>query len=974
MMGVKTVLSGIYRAICVTSYLLVSLYVSVWGQEQAPTSRPSSLIHMALQDTLLEASNQELVGVVLMLKNKDTSQLITRLTTQVPPGLVWLHPGPQDTIALAPASKRYLTLRFRVTAAAKAGSEQLRIRLHQINPTSPQMGLSTASLLAETFLSVHIPENRAMQMHSMQVLKRMRFLNDSIQVPIQLRNTGNTDETIQLVGSLPNLTGSRRFQTEEYFVRAGSDTTVHMGFIADQELFPMEQFQFRIAGMYDDQAVFSNLSVTVQNASSARTFPGAADPGYSWGQRQNQLTLSSRNPLSAYQSTHLDAHMAFELPASKLELNTQLYQWGKLTETPILTNTWLSYTRGGMNVTMGNLMESAEKYINGRGARVSYRDSVADYELVVGAADKSHDLLNYYGRSNYGQGYSVFTKYQSGGIHPESGQKYAGTLLYDRDPFDNSESVVHAASFPLITRQGTSSTQLSMQLGAGLSRALTDTAGIHRTEPSMALGATFSRNLGDFYFNSHNYYSTAYYPGMQRGSLQLRQRVGMRRDMGNYWLSYDVFRFEPGSFIDRLPNYYLRTEQIELGATWTLGNSSTITLIPNRFLEENLLLHDIDEVTDPKVHLSSWRLKSMWQWRSQNNAHHSNLNIELARPSTSDREADPSWAYRATWAYNFWKLGLYVNYQNGYFSVYDVVSNLYHQQKDIYRMGGSLHFNHQSHARFRTHISLQYYQDSFFGSNESAHARVDWAVFPRTALFGSAQIHQYRNKQFGARNHTTVQVGISQSLAGLTTSQAGKKGNLQIITFYDHNRNGVFDEGDSLAPGKSILVDNSLFLTDSEGVMLYKKLPYGHYTIQTPVEQGWYAPTQVYLLDQRKNVLYIPLARSGTLTGQVVFDFDPRLSLSADIDLEGYTITARSHTGQVTQTRTNTQGEFMLFLPEGSFTVSINELEFPEHVYTEEKELSIDVEAAKLNKIPNFVLKVRERTIEVKRFGTPVDN
>lgn len=392
------------------------------------------------------------------------------------------------------------------------------------------------------------------------------------------------------------------------------------------------------------------------------------------------------------------------------------------------------------------------------------------------------------------------------------------------------------------------------------------------------------------------------------------------------------------------------------------------------FREENHLLYDIDDVEDPNVQLSSWRLKSMWQWRSRDNQHHTNLDLEVARPSSSSQVADPSWAYRAIWAYNFWKFGLYVNYQNGYFSVYDVVSNLYHQQKNIYRMGGSLHFNHQTHSRFRTHVSLQYYQDSFFGANESAHARIDWAVLPSTAIFGSAQIHQYRSKQFGARHHTSFQVGVSQSLAGLTSRKAQKQGTLQVFTYYDHNRNGVFDEGDSLAPGKSILVDNSLFLTDSEGVMEYQQLPYGHYTIQIPVEQGWYAPTQVYLLDQRKGVLQIPLARSGTLTGQLVFDFDPRLSLSTDTDLEGYTIIARSNTGQVTQTRTNTHGEFMLFLPEGSFTISINEQEFPEHVYTEVNTLSIDVEAAKLNKLPDFVLKVRERTIEVKRFGTPVDN
>src|SRR5690606_15417589 len=98
--------------------------------------------------------------------------------------------------------------------------------------------------------------------------------------------------------------------------------------------------------------------------------------------------------------------------------------------------------------------------------------------------------------------------------------------------------------------------------------------------------------------------------------------------------------------------------------------------------------------------------------------------------------------------------------------------------------------------------------------------------------------------------------------------------------------------------------------------------------------------------------------------------FDPRLSLAANTKLEGFTVTAKSKTGYTTQTRTNARGEFLIFLPEGNYSITLNSNEFNEHVYSEITQQEINVESGKINEIPQFTLKVQERRIEVKRFGT----
>lgn len=135
-------------------------------------------------------------------------------------------------------------------------------------------------------------------------------------------------------------------------------------------------------------------------------------------------------------------------------------------------------------------------------------------------------------------------------------------------------------------------------------------------------------------------------------------------------------------------------------------------------------------------------------------------------------------------------------------------------------------------------------------------------------------------------------------------------------------------------------------------------------------EAGTRSPRR-HEIAQRREQVSVALQRSGTVNGQVVFDFDPRLSLSTNTNLEGYTITATGTTGAVFQTRTNGQGNYLLFLPEGDYNLSMNVNEFPEHVYSESTRLNIKVEPGKINELPPIVLKVRERKIEVRRFGSP---
>lgn len=935
-----------------------------WGTTKAVAQERHGLpIRMEITDSLISTRNGELLALILMIENREDRPYEGVIAAELPAGMSLLSPSADDTIRLKPQSKRFIPIRIRVNQTAASGRTVIRLR----------MGSGAEQVDAQTSVTLQIEQHREVQLLSSDHLKLMRHLNDSISVSVQLRNTGNIDEIVHLVSSVPTISGSRRYQQVKVHLPSGRDTLLNLGFVVDKELFGQEQFRYNIAGLYEDQRVFGNLSVSIQNASSSRNFQ--ADPGLmiDWGQRHNHLSLSGRNPFTDQQTIYMDANLQLENQGTQWELNSHLYQWGKLNQTPVLTNTWLAYTRDQWTLTAGQIVENSEKYIQGRGGKVNYTDSIKNYQFSVGMVDKSYDLLNQYGRHGLGNGLTAFSNFESGGLQENQGLRYRGRILYDRDPLENTESMIHTSVLPLLQRSQNSSAYLALEFGAGLSRAIQDTLKQHRTEPGFAIGVNYDQGIGRFYIQSNHYYSTAHYPGIRRGTLNLHQRLGVRYSASNLWLGYRRFDYEPASFIRNQPRYYMMSEEAEMGFTWQISPFSSLSIVPHRYREKSTSYAFSLNANAPLSELVAYRGKGLFNWRSRNNQHFIHLNLE---GSVTEGTSCSGWntGYRGNLNYNFWKLNLNLHYQEGAFSVFDVINMAYNESDNVSRMTGALNFNYFTNRNIQAFAGLQYYRDNFTGSSISSNIRTDWKVGPQTVLFSQAQYYQYKVSTFGPQQSLNFHVGVSQSLQGLLQKEKTSRGTLQIRVYFDENGNQQYDPGEKLAVDKSILVGKSLFLTDSEGWITYRNMPYGIHEVQIPLENGWHAPTQILHLDGKSKSIHIGLQRSGMLRGKLELEYDPRLDLTADTDLEGYVITAKNQAGQISQTRSNAQGEFLLFLPTGSYTISLNEQDFPENIYAESIQYNLKIESGKLNELPPFILKVQERKIEVKRFGTSPTN
>ena len=231
---------------------------------------------------------------------------------------------------------------------------------------------------------------------------------------------------------------------------------------------------------------------------------------------------------------------------------------------------------------------------------------------------------------------------------------------------------------------------------------------------------------------------------------------------------------------------------------------------------------------------------------------------------------------------------------------------------------------------------------------------------------------QANHSQFDAKSmytkQTYVQVGVQYNLPAKQQPSDIKTGTINLFVFYDYNANGIFDEGDKAADNRIVKINNTNFITDLEGKIKYRKVPFGDYHIQLP-GQKWYAEEMQFSLNESNVTLNIPMQLTGVVRGKVEYEDPTKLAYQVSANLYGFTLIFTHENGQVTRVKTNDRGEYSAFLPVGNYTFKIAEKSLPEHVSAEVYLNKVTIEQEKNTVFPPLLLKIKERKVNIKRFG-----
>lgn len=900
-------------------------------------------------DSVFTAENESLVALTLILSNNTDSPFTGKMSLSTIRGINLIGGA---EINIDANSKIYYPIRLSVGKEVPAGESLMS--LHLLDSVDQVKAQFASRLLVASIRKVQLINFRPNEI--------MQHVGDSLAVSVLLSNRGNIPEEITLTGSFLDLTGGKIVVPKKVKLGAFKDSVVVFKRIITKDLLRVEHYSVNVAALYGNGEFINNVMISVQNLSGNRVYVDPSATGYGFDYfGSNRISLSGTNISSNNEALQLYGAGVFQLPVGSLRFNMNASQYTQYDNRPLVTNTNLNYEFNNKGIVAGNISESLETFVNGRGVKVYAKNEEESKGLELAIVDKQYNLLGDQYLGNLDKGY---TAYATTYLKSEKGGSYRGNLVYDRSGYEGSENMIFMNRYQ---RQMQDNVTMSFDVGGGLTRAYDDPAAAYK--PSFALGNTLGGSFGKYSINSNNFYSSSYYPGIRRGVIQLNGRLGRRLGKVNTWVAYSYYNYNPEYVGNKfIYNNEFANSRLEGGTSFSLGKQFNLSLSANQIREKSRWLSSA-ALDEPMVSLNAYRLTEAISWRSQNNLHSIYLSSENGfseSPFTDKRTLD----LRATasWTYSLFNLSAY--FQQGNFSVFEMMSNAQRGDDKNYRfsVSPSLRKNFFQN-KLKVQVNMNYNRDSYSGENWMYSGLADYSFSRSMSAFVNSYFYQYKSSYYTSSSNA-IQAGISYSLPGGQNVSSQKKGNIEVFVFHDNNSNGVFDEGDTPAVGQIVHLGGISFISQRNGVIQYKKVPYGTYSLRVP-SQNWYAKTDSELDLQGRNLrIDVPLQRTGRITGKIFYNYDGRTSMEVTEKYGGLRLLVRGEDGFNSQALTNTNGEFTLFLPVGEYEFWVDENSLPKNVYTDVSIQKVKVTEGKPFSIPAIELKVKQRVIEVKRFSS----
>ncbi|QBQ40079.1 hypothetical protein [Sphingobacterium psychroaquaticum] len=889
------------------------------------------------------------------MQNNSTTDFTGRIELQLPNGLVSIQ-DTRQAVLISAGKKRFLSLKFRSSMLSALKDKFFTVRLMN----------EAGNVVSEKRIHISVPEKRSVVLLDNTPLQYLRQVGDSVSVKLRVFNNGTTDEDVNILFSSPDRLGDRNFKALAISLPAGKDSLLSYSFAIEKYMMSLAQYTIRVSGIYSNSDVFGNVGVLFSNVSSNRDYQKMfsmdnSNPIYS----NNYIDLQLNNFLDDRSMYYLRSEGGYRLADGKLRYALNVNQFGDFNSNPNINSTFIEFEKGNYQLTAGNIQENLEAAIYGRGGKVTVWNDVRTNEFSAGIVEKSNDLLGFYSKDN--PGFTVFSRFFSG--KQENGRKiYDGQIFFDKNGLDSTESILFGNTFDLLPADYDKDMRLTGFVAGGLHHFYGRQSGIDEFRPSGAFGVKLNGNRSKWNYTSDNFYSTAYYPGNRRGAIQLMQRVGRQINKYYYNLGYFYSEFSPKYLHHNFESFSNSTSKFDLNVSLPFSSFLALNVQPSFNQEKGAYWLDSKPV---ELSIRAWQMMMTANMRSKNYKHNIFLTTESGLISVADRLGN-TYAFRGNFSYNYNMLTVFGNYQHGAFQAYELLNSelMGRAVGDRFSFGSSyagLLF--QKKLSWSANASIN--MTTNFGNTYAGNFNATYKVLKNTMLTATYQYSYTKAMSGYDYTFTNLRAGIRQNLKGQSLDRpVVKSGNLDIFCFYDNNNNGVFDAGEAVAANYNFMVKNVLFVTDKKGKATFKRMPYGDHTLFFPMRDGYQAITKLVEIGSGTSYVDIALQKVGFVKGAIKIDFDANLSVEANLNLDGYRVIAENKEGGIFETKTTETGGFSFNLPKGTYIFYIDTESIPTNISIDSNQQSGTVEVEQTILLDSFILKVKERKVEVKRFGS----
>lgn len=813
---------------------------------------------------------------------------------------------------------------------------------------------SSGSVLRDSATVSVMPVNRV----SIQLVQPDVYLRNGrneADVGIRCSNTGNTAQRITISVADPLQGSQKEVLLGAVMLNSFSDSVINFRIRIPGALLSNTRNELRITGKLNDN-IIATLPVTVYNVASRKNFapddqmPNSfIGPGHTFGiySRMMGTDYHYMNAMAGGQvDISEDEHLRYQADA----------RYYTSTKTWMLSNTFVNYETLKWDVTLGSVFRSFELMLSGRGVAAGFKPSEGQ-TIEAGYVNGDYNLLGYYG-NNFFRPTDAFFLHSTFKLSDAANAD--AQFIYQRDPLGQKDDALGGGKVNWHTEEN----KHTIDAGAYTSYSST---GPYQHDGKNGRG--YAGLLNYVYANkkwlgvSMNYYSTPLYAGIQKGVLNLDEKITYTPAAGrSFYARYNQYRSNPeyispvyGGFYN---HYFLRT--MELGMTRTLNNHWQMGLKPYYYEEETDYNFGFGQQSpslraarlSADIRYMGGKGQTFW------------INID-AGPGTSNIER-----YK-----NYFAFRLYTGASYGHFLLNAFVQSGPYVAGEMtqYALPGKKYkiisvSPGYTGRLFHNRLFFQIYDYIIYQSNidkvsNNLSANFLYQLKPKLAI--EAGYNRLQNG-FGQQING-IDIGIKKQFGG-NKIPAGARGTgtLNIFMFEDANGNYRLDAGEQPARNVMVRINQEVFITGPDGKITFKDMPSGRARISILPSGGYFASDSLIYVNGKTN-LQIPLHRMGVIQGRVMLDKEG-MSYNTDESVAAIGIMAKDPSGKRFVAHTNENGVFMLYVPSNTYTIAVDAGSLPEKYQYIETPRQVVLSNDKAVEIGLHV-QVQKRPVKVTRFG-----
>lgn len=900
-------------------------------------------ITMEVQKNNISAKSR-LLNLVVAINNNNAKDFSGRIHFIFPKGFKIIS-GEEPAIELIPNEKKFIPVRIMISSDAPAGSSPIKIQLFD----------KSGNLVTEQINEHIIEVNNDLSMSALNPTVYRSSKDEPLSIKIRVANNGNIAQNITVVCKIPDPANGNLFFEQQALINVKKDSVFTFTYESSKSLSRLSNFSVNISGFRNpEKEIFSTATIFVQNIASVQKYQDPQFSSFS-EETKNEITTSYRKIGENANMYQLMGSGGFNLPSGYLFMRGNIAILNNQQQ-PLITNTNVTLQQGNNQYTLGSVNKLLEMTLVGRGAEYSHTFE-KNKKIEVGFIDQNFNLAE---RNAFlKNGYGFFTK---GTLSTNNNSKnISAAYIYRYDPFEKSKHNILGTEVNYIFNKNW---VMNGKINAGLSSY----DNLNILKPSFSAETNYMGLVKKININGNYFYSSDYYPGNRRGSMQLQQNIST--DIKKFSLFTNLI------FSNFSPRFYFfdtgqisQNSRIEVGTKFPKVKNFTFGLVYQYQNEHANSYNNFfgSQKSSELRQLMAHRLVEQISWSDYRTRQSAVFAFETGTVKYPMEESR-KFQMKLNANYSFRNINFSAVYQSGsyYLSEY-AFSHLANSNTDYKKLLFSLFYN-ENFMKDKLILSTgaSYVNDVIYGKSPSVFINTRYNAKSFSAFLNSS-LYNYSVGSV-ANNILTFEVGVTINLRK-NLLNPGKKANIQVFAFYDDNNNYIFDDGEKPAHDYIVNINNIALKTTSEGTAVYKNVPFGEYKLRQFIQQGWYYDERNFNVNRYSYPLNIALHQNGTLHGQISFDYNSKTAVDFEHRASLIVFNIIKDDEIIQRVSTDDEGQFTSFLPTGKYKIVLDEASLPSNTYCETKTYELNVTAGKISSVPDFIIKVKEKKINKKTFG-----